>query len=665
AKLNTIVIGTNASVSDFGDFSAYPAALESFTSIVDDRAFANCSALRHFAVYTSKKTSDLTVSAFAANLAFTGCTDITYYGWGTDNIISDYATLVAADYKNLSPVIEEVKSVSVAPKSVFMALKETVQLTVTVLPNASSEYGEDICSFISSNTEVATVSDSGVIKAVGLGTAVISVISINNLTDTCTVTVAERVEGDYVYHFLNDGTVEIAQFNSGVTGVVEIPDTIAGRTVTSIGDYAFKDCSGIREIKLPDTITKIGTGAFYGCIELAVFKTSSNLKTIGSAAFYGCSSLAFVDLLASVSLTGIGDAAFRDCTSLAAVFLPESITTIGKDAFVGDTALKIFMTESDLVLDTAITYFDSSAFLTIYSKADNSNLSSYAAIKKIDFSNLIDVTELVLSVNSTSLIIGESISVSAVATIGGSEFSNYDKAAFAVDNKNVVILKDGKLTAVGAGTAKLYAIAPNGLYDYIDIVVKAGISGDYEYRLIDNMEEAEIIGFTNDSVKSTTVSDSVNFNGTDIPVTSIGNAAFENTALTSIEIGANITSVNGASFDCAYALEEINVKPSNKNYMDIDGVLFNAFGTTLIKYPASKDGYTYDIPSSITNIGNYAFKDNKYLTYINFPSKLARIGDHSFESMEMLMSAVLPSQVTSIGSFAFAYNTKLDYIVIP
>ena len=670
SNLNTVVIGTNASISDFGDFEAYPAVLEKAKIFaIEDRAFANCGALRHFAVYTSKKISELSVTDFAAPLAFAGCTDITYYGWGTDNIISDYA---GTAYKNLLSVSEEVESLSVAPKSVFMALKETVQLTVTILPNDSLAYGENICSFISSNPDVATVSDGGVVTAVGFGTAVITATSINDIKDTCTVTVAERVEGNYIYRFLDDGTVEIVQFNSGVTGIVEIPDTIAGRTVTSIGDYAFMNCSGVREIKLPDTIDTIKTGAFYGCTELAVFETSPSLISIESAAFYGCSSLAFINLTKSLFLANIGDAAFRDCTSLAAIFLPESITAIGKDAFIGDAALKIFMTASKtLLLDINELYFDLSAPLTIYYNIENTELKNYAIDKKITYSDIIDnVTALVFSSLKTSLILGEAVDVAVDATIKKTdgtttEVPNYDKAAFAVDNKNVINLKNGKLVAVGIGTAKLYAIAPNSFCVYADIEVIAGVSGDYEYRLIDNMNKAEIIGYTNKSEKIAEIPEFVDFNGADIPVTSIGNAAFENTLLTSIKIGANITSVNGASFDCAYALEEILVAVGNTGYAVVDGVLFNSAKTTLVKYPASKDGYVYQIPSSVTTIGDYAFKDNKNLTYIKFPSKLTRVGDHSFESMERLMSAVLPLQVTHIGSFAFAYNSHLDYISIP
>lgn len=667
AKLNTIVIGTNASVSDFGDFSAYPAALESFTSIVDDRAFANCGALRHFAVYTGTKPSDLSVSTLAAPLSFVGCTDVTYYGWGVDNVVLEHANTVSAVYKNLSPVIEKVKGISVAPKSVFMALKETMQLTVTILPNDSSEYGGNICSFISSDPKVATVSDNGVITAVGFGTAIISATSINGFTDTCTVTVAERLEGNYVYRFLDDGTVEIVGFNSGVTGIVEIPDTIVGKTVSSIGDYAFLNCSGIREIKLPDTIEKIGIGAFYDCTELALFKTSPNLKTIGSSAFYGCSSLAFIDFSNSKLLKSIGDAAFRNCTSLAAVFLPESLLTIGKDSFAGDIALKILsVAGNNLSLDTDVIYFDPLAPLTIYSKDNNLNLSSYAAIRSIAFSSEIaDVTALAFPSLKTSLILGEMTTVSVDAIVGIDPVSNYDTVAFAVDNKNVIIFKNGKLTAVGMGPAKLYVIAPNGLYEYIDIVVECGEFSDYKYRFIENMAKAEIIGLTNTNLKSAEIPEFVVFGGTNIPVTSIGNAAFENSAVTSITLGAGITSVNGASFDCAYALEAISVKSGNNSYTAIDGVLYNKSETTLIKYPASKTGYECDIQASITSIGDFAFKDNKHLVHIKFPANLTRIGDHSFESMEMLMSAALPSQVTNIGNFAFAYNSKLDYIVVP
>ncbi len=670
-NLDKVIFGSNADSNDFGDFDDFTAVKGTYTATIGASAFANCSSLRHFAVYTKKPTE--TLANFAAPNAFAGCSAITFYGWGASNIVNTYYSInfasdAASSYVNLADVSDMVKGIAIAPVSAFMAVGETLKMTISPLPFTDG-FNLNIYSYLSSNKSVVTVSSTGILKAVGSGVAKITVSSVNGYSDTCVVTVAERVEDSYSYRFLDDGTVEIAKFNSAVTGAVIIPATIAGKAVTSIGAYAFSNCAGIKEITLPDSVTSIGIGAFNNCTGLALFNVAatSNLILIDSSAFYGCSSLAFINLGSCTKLLTIGDAAFRNCTSLAAVILPSALSSVGKDVFIGDTALTIFsVTGNKLKLNTTIVYFDPKAPLTIYSSG-NASVSSYASAKGIPLITTTDaVTALTWPALKTNLIIGETTSVSVDAVINSATTTDYLRAAFASGNRDVLTVNGKTITAVGAGTAQLYAIVPNGKFAALAVTVTKGNSGDFEFSLIDNMKKAEIVGFTNAAAESAVIPETVSFNGTDIPVTSIGFGAFADAAsLKSITLSANVATVNGASFDCAYTLKEILVAAGNTGYASIDGVLYNANKTSLIKYPASKEGNVYTVPSGTTSLGDYAFKDNKALTYIKFPAKLIKIGAHCFESMEKLLSAVLPSMVSEIGAFAFAYDAALDYVLIP
>ncbi|MCB2300098.1 leucine-rich repeat protein [Clostridium tagluense] len=69
--------------------------------------------------------------------------------------------------------------------------------------------------------------------------------------------------GDYTYTITN-GKAEIMKYK-GAGGVVTIPTTLGGISVTSIGKWAFLDCSGLNTIIIPQGVTSIGDGAFWYC----------------------------------------------------------------------------------------------------------------------------------------------------------------------------------------------------------------------------------------------------------------------------------------------------------------------------------------------------------------------------------------------------------------
>ena len=104
-----------------------------------------------------------------------------------------------------------------------------------------------------------------------------------------------------------------------------------------IGDYAFKDCSGLTSLTLPAGITYIGKSAFYGCSGLTSLTLPDGITSIGNLAFYGCSGL--TSLILPAGITSIGDYAFKDCSGLTSLTLPAGITEIGHYAFRGCSGL--------------------------------------------------------------------------------------------------------------------------------------------------------------------------------------------------------------------------------------------------------------------------------------------------------------------------------------
>ncbi len=184
-----------------------------------------------------------------------------------------------------------------------------------------------------------------------------------------TIVLPEKAE--YEYSVTEDGTVEITKYNSNNN--VVIPNKIEGKNVTSIGDYAFENCTNLTSITIPDSVTNIGQRAFLFCNSLKSITIPKNVQDIGEYAFYGCTSLATINVAAGnenyVSVNGIlfnkdktkivcypankkdtsyniprgvkviNSATFHDCSYLKNITIPDSVTAIEHNAFSNCTSL--------------------------------------------------------------------------------------------------------------------------------------------------------------------------------------------------------------------------------------------------------------------------------------------------------------------------------------
>ena len=130
------------------------------------------------------------------------------------------------------------------------------------------------------------------------------------------------------------------------------------------------------------------------------------------------------------------------------------------------------------------------------------------------------------------------------------------------------------------------------------------------------------------------------------------------------EISSSVTNIGEQAFYKCVGLTAISVAADNPAYCSVDGVMFSKDKTLLVQFPAGRSGM-YEIPDHVTSIGNHAFRGCGGLTNVVIPDSVRRIGHGAFSQCVHLTDAVIPNSVAEINSSMFDYCTGLTNVVIP
>ena len=436
----------------------------------------------------------------------------------------------------------------------------------------------------------------------------------------CAVCAGAETYQDFEYSALDDGRVKITGYNGGAETVV-IPDTIDGKSVTSIGRRAFEGCTNLKSITIPNSVTEMGRRAFSGCSSLTGIAIPDSVTEIGKYAFDGCKSLTSITIPDGV--TSIGDGAFYNCSSL--------------------TEIKVASENSNYVSVNGVLYNKDKTTIICYpagkkgnnykipdgvTKVGSSAFIGCSSLTSITIPN--SVTEIGYSVfeGCTNL---KSITIpNGVTSIGDSAFEGCTSLTSITISDSVTCIGDS---------------AFNGCTSLISITIPDSVT---------SIGESAFSGCS--SLASITIPDSV---------MSIGNDAFhECSSLTSITIPYSVTSIGDYAFLGCSRLTAIDVNTDNMDYTSVNGVLFYN-DKTIICYPAGKKGNNYKIPDGVTSICRYAFSGCTSLTSITIPDSVTEIGGSAFENCSSLTSITIPDSATSIGIGAFVGCSSLTSIMIP
>ncbi len=140
-----------------------------------------------------------------------------------------------------------------------------------------------------------------------------------------------------VFDLVGSSAYSVRAANTSISGNIEIPQTYNGKPVVVIQNSAFKDCSNVTSVLIPNSIKSIGINAFENCSNITETTIPEGVTLIGNNTFLGCEKLASVTF--PTSLENIGANAFAGCTSLTSIVLPKNIQEIGANAFANCSTL--------------------------------------------------------------------------------------------------------------------------------------------------------------------------------------------------------------------------------------------------------------------------------------------------------------------------------------
>ena len=430
-------------------------------------------------------------------------------------------------------------------------------------------------------------------------------------------------------------------------GMKTIKELTLSDKVTSVLDYEFNECRGLRRVSFGQNIKEIGNAAFMNCDTLVAITLPESLTRIGNSAFRSCDTLTHANIPSKVTL--IGESAFNECKYLAEIIIPASVDSIAPYAFSNTGMKRVY------------TPFSGSPIETLYvGRNFVKDMGPFRGFKTIK--------ELTLSDKVTSVLDYEFNECRGLRRISfGQNIKEIGNVAFMNCDTLMSITLPESLTRIGNSAfnscdtlsranipSKVTFIGENAFSEcrYLsEIVIPASVEtiGAYAFYLTGLKR---VVLEDGDKVLSTwrggTWNGYTSFSDSPIETLYVGRNFVEEmgpfrgmTTIKTLTLSNKVTSVLDNEFKECRGLRSVSF---GKNITAIGNYAFFHCDSL----PSIK------LPQSVTRIGNCAFQNCDALSSANIPSKVSEIGESAFNSCENLTEITIPASVESIGAWAFS-----------
>lgn len=407
----------------------------------------------------------------------------------------------------------------------------------------------------------------------------------------------------------------LIQFPASITGNFSIP-----ASVTSIDNYAFSNCSGISSLTIPSLVNYIGNNAFFNC---------TGLTSITSNPGYPVDLSSISGVFTNVNTTScVLNVPYKSKSLYAAANQWSDFTNIieNSQGFLLGTNQLTFSSSaanSQVSIQANVSWTVSSdqSWLTVSPNSGTGNNTLTVTV-------LANLTELTRTATITVTSNGLPFQIMTVKQSGIPKTINVTAGSLATVLNATELNGVNDLTLTGTIDARDFKT----MRDRMPVLEKIDLSG------------VNIVAYI--GTEGTASTTSTNYPANEIPqnafypkytlasvvlpltINSIASQAFMYcNSLSSIYISSSVTHIGDFAFDACSA--DINVDAANPAYSSLDGVLFDKNKTLIIQCATTKTG-SYTIPSTVNEIGYWAFENCTNLASIVIPATVQTIRDGAF-----------------------------------
>lgn len=431
-----------------------------------------------------------------------------------------------------------------------------------------------------------------------------------------------------------------------------------GSNVQSIGENAFRGCSGMTSVSMPSALSSIGDNAFRDCSNLYSVDLPDYLNSVGAYAFAECTSLTSVFIPDYVS--SIGRSAFFGCSSLTSVTIPSSVTDLGVSSFDECPNMTSVTINSNAIISATTFDRNLKSFFGDFNRSYTLG-QGVTSIGEHAFSGCYYMTSVIIPSTLTSIGSYAFINCINLSWVKITDMQAWCAIDFANAYANPLYYADHLYLNNNAVTHLYIPVSVSAIEDYAFI----GLTGLQSVTIPTSVTSIGVDAFkdctnlTSVTINSIAIA-STNYTRTDNLKSIFGDQ------VTSYTFGNLVTAIGGnALFNCANMTSVTFLG----HVMDIRAFAFSGCsGLTRVNVSDLAAWCLIDFASPGTNPLYYSHHlfntSNTEITHLAIPSSVSSIGKNAFTGCTGLLSVTIPNSVTSIGSGAFTGCDGLNRVNI-